>query len=307
MNSRGKELCILAVAALILTMAHGCSINRMAANRLADALAGSGVVFASDNDPELVREAVPFSLKLMEGVLQETPKHRGLLLAAARGFTQYAYAFVQQDADEVESRDLAAARALRDRARTLYVRARDYGLRGLSVGRDGFGDALRARPKQAVRQVGRNDVALLYWTAASWGAAIALSKDNPEMVADAPIVEALIDRALELDEAFDMGAVHTFLITYEMTRKGAAGDPAERARRHFARARELAGDSSASPFVAFAEQVLVQTQNRAEFLSTLDRALAVDVNRYPGRRLENLVMQRRARWLQGHADDLFAE
>src|SRR5437870_3812416 len=94
----------------------GCSIRRYALNKAADVLAESGTTFASDDDPELVKAAAPFSLKLMESFLAENPRHSGLLAAAASGFTQYAYAFVQQDADEAESRDLAAAEALRARA-----------------------------------------------------------------------------------------------------------------------------------------------------------------------------------------------
>ena len=46
--------------------------------------------------------ALPFSLKLIESALAENPKHEGLLLAATHGFAQYAYAFVQMDADEIE-------------------------------------------------------------------------------------------------------------------------------------------------------------------------------------------------------------
>jgi len=45
-------------------------------------------MFASDDDPELVREAVPFSLKLIESLLEQSPQHRGLLYAASSGFTQ---------------------------------------------------------------------------------------------------------------------------------------------------------------------------------------------------------------------------
>ena len=89
----------------------------MAVNQVGNALAGGGGVFATDDDPELVRQAVPFGLKLQESLLAESPRHRGLLLSLASGFTQYAYAFVQQDADEMEEKDVAAAKALRDRAR----------------------------------------------------------------------------------------------------------------------------------------------------------------------------------------------
>src|ERR1041385_2937044 len=119
---------------LLLCLAGtGCSIRRFALNQAADALAGSGTAFASDDDPDLIRAAAPFSLKLMESLLAENPRHPGLLAAAASGFTQYAYAFVQQDEDEAEPRDLTAAEALRARANRLYLRAKGYGLRGLEV------------------------------------------------------------------------------------------------------------------------------------------------------------------------------
>jgi len=34
----------------------------------------------------------------------ENPQHAGLLLASASGFTEYAFAFIQEDADELEAR-----------------------------------------------------------------------------------------------------------------------------------------------------------------------------------------------------------
>ena len=293
------------VAGLCAALAGCSTLKHTAVNQLGDALAGGGTVFASDNDPELVRAALPFSLKLMESLLAENPAHRGLLLAAASGFTQYSYVFVQQDADELADRDFSAARTLHDRARRLYLRARDYGLRGLDTAHPGFAQKLRADPLVAVRAAGVDDVPLLYWTAAAWGAAIALSKDNAELIADLPIVEALIDRALELNERFDHGAIHGFLITYEMARQGAAGDPATRARKHFDRAMELCEGGQTSPLVSLAEAVAVARQDRTEFEALLRRALALDADARPEWRLLNLAMQRRARWLLGRADELF--
>ena len=81
---------------LLLSLAgSGCSIKRLAVNKLGNALASGGTTFAADDDPELVKAAAPFSLKLMETLLAENPRHEGLLLASASGFTQYAFAFVQ--------------------------------------------------------------------------------------------------------------------------------------------------------------------------------------------------------------------
>ena len=294
------------LTALCLAMlGTGCSIKRMAVNRVGDALAGSGTTFASDDDPELIKAAVPFSLKLMESLLAESPRHEGLLLATSRGFTQFAYAFIQEDADETEDKDLAAAEEMRGRARRLYLRARNYGLRGLDVRHKGFEKALRADGKKAVTVATAKDVALLYWTAASWAAAISLSKDKPDMIAEMPFVEAMMERALALDEAFDCGAIHTYFITYEMGRSGGTGDPAARARQHFERAMALSGGQQAGPMVSFAEAVCAQKQDLKQFESLLKQALAINPDTRPEWRLADLVMQRRAKWLLSRTDQLF--
>jgi predicted anti-sigma-YlaC factor YlaD len=289
----------------LAVVGSGCSVKRMAVNKLGNALAGSGTTFASDDDPELVKAAVPFSLKLMEGLLNENPRHEGLLLAASSGFTEYAYAFVQEEADETEDKDLAAAEEMRGRARRLYLRGRNYGLRGLEVRHKGFEKALRADPKQAVRAATMKDVPLLYWTAVSWAGAVSLSKDNPDLLADMPIVEAMMDRALALDEAFGDGAIHTYLITYEMSRPGGTGDPAARSRQHFERALELSKGLQAGPMISFAEAVCVQKQDLKQFETLLQQALALNPEVKPEWRLVNLVMQRRAKWLQSRTDQLF--
>ena len=118
---------------ILLVLTSACSFKRLAVNQVGDALAAGGTTFSADDDPDLIKAAAPFSLKLMESLLAENPNHKGLLLATTSGFTQYGYAFVQPEADELETRDLAGATALRDRARKLYLRARNYGLRGLGL------------------------------------------------------------------------------------------------------------------------------------------------------------------------------
>src|SRR5437588_4946138 len=301
-KTMGKYLLILPLLALL---ASGCSIKRLTVNKIGNALAAGGNTFASDDDPELVKAAVPFSLKVMESLLVESPKHKGLLLATSRGFTQYAYAFVEQDGDELEDKDLRAATEMRVRARKLYLRARNYGLRGLEVNHRGVEKALRADPKIATKTATKEDVPLLYWTAVSWAGAVSLGKDHPELIGEVPIVEALIDRALELNESFDYGAIHSFLISYEMSRQNTAGSVEARARKHFDRAVELSGGQLAGPFVSLAEALCVQKQNMKEFKALLERALAINPDARPEWRLVNLIMQRRAKWLLGRTDELF--
>src|SRR5947207_65254 len=275
------EMRLVALCLLAALASGGCSIKKFAINKLGDSLANSGTTFAADDDPELVGQALPFSLKLVEGLLAESPNHRGLLLAAASGFTEYAYAYVQPEADETAATSVGRSATIKARARRLYLRARNYGMRGLDARHSGFGRRLAADPADAVRTAQKADVPLLYWTAAAWGAAIAVSKDDLDLVADQRIVEALIDRALALDADFDFGAIHGFLIAYEPARQGAPGNPVHRVRRHFDRHVTLTRGQLATPFVSLAETVSVQSQDRAEFKTMIARALAVDPDARP--------------------------
>lgn len=292
-------------AALAFGLGGCATVNRVAVNKLGDALAGGGTVFASDNDPALIRDAAPFSLKLMESLLATSPDHTGLRLSAASGFTQYAYAFVQPEAEALEETDVATAAVWRTRACRLYLRGRDHGLRGLESVHRGFGDALRRSPRAAVQACTRADVPLLYWTAAAWASAITNGKEQPELIADLPAVEALIDRAGELDAAFEAGAIHSFLTAYELSRPGGTGDPLVRARAHYERALALSGGAHAGPLLTYAENVCVRQQDRAQFESLLYQALAIDPDARPEWRLVNLVLQTRARRLLARTDELF--
>ena len=56
-----------------------CSPRSYVLSRVADAASSGGEVFARDDDPELVRDAVPFALKSMESLLESSPGHKGLL------------------------------------------------------------------------------------------------------------------------------------------------------------------------------------------------------------------------------------
>ena len=288
----------------LLLIFCSCSVKKYAINKLGDALAGTNTTFASDDDPDLIRAAVPFSLKLVESLLAENPRHEGLLLAAARGFTQYSYAFVQEDADEAEDTDRARAAALRARAARLYVRARNYGLQGLEIKHKDFVVRLKANPKQAVQELKKSDVAMMYWTTISWAAALSASHDLM-MLPEIPRFEALADRVVELDEAFDEGVIHGFLITYEMSRLNPKPDRIAIAKAHFDRNLALAADHQAQPYVIYAESVLVAQKDRAGFQEMLRRALRVDINKWPEHRQLNLAMQRRARWLLSRTDKLF--
>ncbi|MCL1926616.1 MAG: TRAP transporter TatT component family protein [Syntrophorhabdaceae bacterium] len=301
-----KARLILVFLVAVAAVACACSPRNYITSKAADALSSDGGAFARDDDPELVREATPFALKTMESLLAQQPRHKGLLLSLSRGFTQYSAAFVLQDA--LEEENLLARAEKINRARRLLLRAKEYGLRGLSVSHEDFDSRLSADPVRAAALAGLSEVPLLYWTAAPWSLAVSLSSNDPAMLADLPRCEALMRRALALDESYDSGAIHEYFIAFEGGRPAAMGGSLEKARRHFERAMELSGERKVSPLVSYAETISVRTQNKKEFLELLDRALRFNARESaPEFRMANLVAQRRARWLKGRADDLFLE
>jgi predicted anti-sigma-YlaC factor YlaD len=290
----------LAIAALA-----GCRtvVTRTAAGAFSEGTTGDA--WTSEDDPELVRDAVPFGLKTMESLLAREPKHEGLLGSLASGYTQYAYAFVLAPASDAELAGRSAeAAAGRERAKRLLLRAREYGLRGLEARHEGLREKLLGvrDAGKALAALEKKDVPLAYWTAAAWALAISAAKEDMALVAELPAPGALVTRALELDEAYEAGALHEFLVSYDAAR----GDLAA-ARTHYERACALGMKKKLGPHVTLAEAVLVPGQDRDVFTKLLEEVVAFDVDAQDVRpwRLANVLAQRRARALLAHADDLF--
>ncbi|HEX8950208.1 MAG TPA: TRAP transporter TatT component family protein [Polyangia bacterium] len=285
----------------------GC-LKQIALGSVADSLSASGKGYARDDDPELVRDSIPVIIKLMEQIHDALPKHEALTVALTRTTTSYGVAFVAEDADRVEDKDVQAGKVLRTRAKRLFLRARGYGLDAVEQAIPGSRAVLddgndRDKRAAAIARAKKEDVPALYWLAAAWGEAIANAKDDMKLVGELPIVAQLMKRALALDESWEEGAIHEFFITYD----AAQGDGKAAAKKHFERAVELSHNKKLAPFVSYAEAVCVDGQDKKEFVRLLDKVLAFDVDSDPDHRLVNILAQRRARWLMSRIADLFAE
>jgi predicted anti-sigma-YlaC factor YlaD len=215
---------------------------------------------------------------------------------------------VQADADldDLDGR-IDAARAGRERAKKLFLRARDYGLRGLDARHRKMAGRLRAGGDvgKALADARKEDVPLLYWTASAWTLAVANGKGDMALVAELPVPIAMMERALALDEGWGEGSLHEFFVAYDATRSAAEGGGPQRAKAHLERALALSLNKKLGPRVSWAEGVLVQRQDRAEFTRVLEEVVRADAGEVPRHRLANILAQRRAKALLAHADDLF--
>ena len=294
-----------AVTLLAVTALAGCSLRSMAVNAVMPALANPAV-YLSEEDPEVVRDALPFLLKTIESILDSDPERQDALLFANTGFLLYASAFLQADAEIAEWDDYELAAELNGRAQRMFLRARDYGLRNVELDHPGIAARLRDDPATAAAVFDEEDVESLYYLGGAWLLAISLGLDRPALVADLPAARALLDRALTLDEDYERGALHSAFVTLESVGEAMGGSNA-RAREHFARAVELSEGLDAGPYVALATGVAIAEENREEFRELLETAIAIDADEEPSIRLLNLIAQKRARVLLDHIDDLFFE
>ena len=228
-------------------------------------------------------------------------------IATCSNFTQYRLAYLETEALELgEAQHHDEVAHLNGRALKLYLRARGYCLRAMEVRFPGIRPKLLANPAPALTAARKSDIPLLYWTAASWGSAIASRRGQ----AGARYRHARCPRAGRprartgrlVGKRHAPGDVH-------LAREPAGGArriPA-RAREHFVRAIELEGGRSPGPYVALAVGIAMPAQDRAEFESLLTKALAIDPEQDPHNRLITLVQQRRARALLDHIDTMFTK
>jgi hypothetical protein len=259
---------------------------------MANAVSATANAYARDNDPEFVRVGAPATLKMAEMLLDQAPRHPGLLLTACSGFTQYAYAFLQVEAELLAPANPAEARTLRGRASRMYERARDYCLRGLEISLPGIRASLLAGKVQGLGAAGVGDVPLLYWTAASWGGTLAVADFAILRTGEISSIRALLERALALEPSWQSGVLHELMIGVEGL-PSLLGGSRQRARGHFEQAVSLSKGESAFPYVTLATSV----SEPAEVERLLKAALAIDVGRRPEIRLANLIAQKRARYL----------
>ena len=295
-HTAGRALSVVALALLL----GACSPRQLIVGNLADELAGQAQ--GSENDLELLRDAAPFHLKLSESILARQPGHQALAESVAAGFTQYAYAFVAFEAEQLESRDAKAAERLRQRAAKLYERAHRHALRALELVDPGFAARLASSNPAEWPRLKAEQVGLAYWAAAAWGGWISLSKDDPDVVADLPLAVRLAQLAWAVDPGWGQGSLTGLLGTFEAARPG--GSP-QQALAYFDQSIAQSGGRSAGALLAKAEGHAQPAGDKELFASLLQQALAIKDEAGSPLTTQNELMRRRARWLQEKIDDLF--
>jgi len=293
--------------ATLLAVASFTGCSTMINNAVANALTGGGAaaVFTEDSDPELVRGALPFAIKMYEALLFSTPRHQGLMLTTGSLFIMYANAFVHTPADMLPFCEWEAQQEGWARARQLYLRGHSILLDALEQRHRGFTAAAQNEDDMRVfaQRFRSRDVPVLYWAVAGGLAAFSLEVLDSELAMQIPVWRIMIERAFELDP--DFSGLDELLLLYFASVPEAHGGNRERARYHFERAMERSGGNSTGALISYARSISVPEQDFDTFEERLERVLAINPDDNPSTRLITILDQRRARWLLYNAEDFF--
>jgi hypothetical protein len=268
-----------------LSLLQGCTTlaSRVAARTLESAI-------LSGRDPDLVREALPAYLLLVDGLIENNPANPQLLAAGAQLSALYGSQLLDDPT----------------RARALTSKGLAYGERAICAVHEaacGWNRLDYDSYVAALEEIRERDFEVFYAYAGSWLGHLQAT-GNWNAVADLPRVEALLSRLLALDETHDHGTLHTYLGVLNSLRPPALGGRPELARRHFERALELSEGRNLSAKVEYARRYarLVFDQDLHDRL--LDEVESAPVEA-PGLTLFNVLAKEQARELRESSAEYF--
>ena len=288
----------VAIASVLLLSCSQWScgiINAVAVNATTDIVDyGLGSVF-EESDLDFAGKAIPGNLVLLEALYRAKDKgdeHLALLLT--QGYTGYTLGFVE---------DVDAGRA-----KVLYARARDYGLRALQMKNEELAKALNediVSFKNSLKEFDDDDVPLVFWTANAWGNLINVGLADPDIVGDLPKVNAMMDFVLQHNEGYFYGSAHLYFATIQATIPKSLGGKPESAKVHFEKCFALSENKFLLAHVYMAKSYCVQVQDKELFQKLLQTVDETPLDVLPEQRLVNAIAKRKAKQLAERIDDLF--
>jgi hypothetical protein len=271
----------------------GCTVRTVALHQTIGLLGKGTAAFYEEDDVRLAREAMPAQLKLLEGLLQNEPGNDELLACITQGFGGYAFLFIEEEDAK--------------RAKTLYRRGRDYGVRALNpeVKGDLQAETDLDRFERLLNKLDKDDVPSLFWTAYCWGRMANLDLQNPQTLADLPKIERMMSRVNALEPGYFYGGADIFLGAYYGSRPKMFGGDLKKSREFFERALQASKRNFLMTQVLYAQYYAIAAQDRDLFGQLLKEVLDFQIESFPEQRLSNRVAKNRAIKLMEKIDDYF--
>lgn len=284
----------------------GCAsfIDDKAASSTLRILTSSTEAAQRQRDPELAREALPGAILQLEAFALAYPGHREFRVMHADALCQYAVAFLFDDweaaafanrADDVDR--------LVDRLTGLLDACVDAQLALLPAT---WHDAYAKGPAAVAAllpAMTRAQVPHVLWLGTT--GAVRIATAPLQHLATVPAVKAILARCATITPGLRDAEAEVLLGTLEAALSGVFRDRPD-GSVYFAQARKLAGEGALAVDVMYARGIAVAHKDRALFTQTLERVIAMDVERWPERRLANELARKKAKRYLAAIDALIA-
>jgi tetratricopeptide (TPR) repeat protein len=281
---------LIAIFPLCLSLA-GCV--KMALKFAPSFIPSLSQTFFEECDPDLARQSLPASLKLMEGLLKNDPENKQILTTLCTAFTGYAILFVEEDDPEAAS--------------SLYLRAREYGFKAL--GRKWLLSKDASLKKDIVQDrvnaIGEKELEALFWTVMAWNAWINLNLDKPAALGQLSAAQTCLNRVLEIKADYFYGSPYILLGTLLAAMPGPLGGDELEARRCFEKALQLGEGKFFLAHYYFARYYAVRVQDKDLFIGIIDEVQSTSPNELKEVCLINSVMKQKTKRLLEMSEDLF--
>ncbi|MDG5814045.1 TRAP transporter TatT component family protein [Chitinispirillales bacterium ANBcel5] len=298
---------IFFISVMLIAFMFGCSPRQMMLRNISDNLAKESTVFTGDDDPQLVRDALPFTIKFHEILLNQDNKNPQLHLSTGKLFILNAQVFLMMQADTMSS-DPIQANALRQRAKSHFLRGRDYILNGLDLIHPGIKAEIRSGSvDSALSRVSLADTSYLYWASAAWLGAVNADRRDFALGLTARRPLSMLQKTVELKSNFGNGSAHEALSIYLASAPSSLGGDKEKANYHFQKALQYSSNNRASTFVTGAKSFALQNNDKSRFSELLSQAINIDPAKDSTQTLLNTVYRDYAKWLLDNKGKLFKE
>ncbi len=278
---------VLTVAMTALTASCGSIISGVT-NGIASDL--SDVVLES-TDIQVVAEALPAYLLLVDALIESNPNDANMLNTAAMLNAAYATAFVSEEPRQKHFASKAKRLALQATCRhqSLFCDLNEINF-------DSF--------QSIVASAALRDIDYLYVLASSWASWIQTHADDYAALAELLRAKLLMARVIELDATHGYGSPYIYMGVFATFLPAALGGEPEVGRAYFERAIDISQGTN-----LYAKTLMAEMYARAIFDRQLHDQLIEEVlTANPvaaGLTLQNVIAQKLAAQLKESADDFF--
>jgi hypothetical protein len=277
----------LLVVFILLSTLSGCaSLVSGITSQMADNLA---TTILNSSDIDTVREGVPAYLLLVDSFLRGSPDEVNLLLAASSLNGSYSL-FTEPN-----------------RSKMLNQKALDYALRASCLSKAQLCDLQSisfAEFENRISGLAVKDVRVAYTLGVAWTGWIQAFSDDWNAIGQLGRVKSLMEKVVELDEAWEGGGPHLYMGGLETLLPASLGGRPEKGKMHFERSLEISDGKYLMTRVIDAQQYARLAFDKELHDRLLREVIAADPV-FDGMTLTNKMAQARAAELLAESDEYF--